>query len=212
MLKPMKNIRSALLSLVFGIAFLAVSSCKRNDGPTVVEGQVVERISGKAVPDAYVQLYQPGKGFSSGYSKVGDPYKTDGNGKFSFTYDAETESSYLLMGYSQKGHHTDWQEAPNLRSGGKNKDVKVKVHAPAWLKIKLTDELPKSRVWIRVGGFNGQSAFLTLPSDTVFYRFTRADFAQKANWDITNEMGIKTTYFQDYYVTGLDTLTVEIKF
>jgi hypothetical protein len=209
----MKNSRLASLLTVCATLFFGIASCERSSsGLTVVEGQVVERSNGKAVPDAYVQLYQPGKSFSSGYSKVGDPLKTDGNGNFSFSYDAETESSNLLMGYSDKGHYSDWQEAPNLSSGRKNKDVKVKVYAPAWVKIKLIDELPKSRVWISIWGYNERGDFLTLPSDTVFYRSAIADFQDRVTWDITDEQAVKTRYYKDFKVAGMDTVTIEIKF
>ena len=199
----MKKKRLAILFLSYASLFFSTTACERsNSGPTIVEGQVIERVSGKAVPDAYVQLYQPGTGFSSGYSKVGDPYKADGNGKFSFTYDAETESSYLLMGYSAKGHYTDWQEAPSLKSGGKNKGVKVKVNAPAWVQFKLTDELPKSKVWMRIGGYLEQGDNISLPRDTVFYRSAIADFAHRVTWEITDEQAITTRFTKILQLPG----------
>ncbi|KAA9331832.1 peptidase associated/transthyretin-like domain-containing protein [Adhaeribacter soli] len=209
----MNNFCMGRLFSALCILLIAATSCEQSrSGPTVVEGQVVERISGKPVPDAFVQLYQPGKTFSSGYSKAGDPYRTDGNGNFSFSYDAETESSYLLMGHSNKGHYTDWQEAPNLSNGRKNKDVKVKVNAPAWVRIKLIDELPKSKVWLAIAGYAGPVDNLSFPKDTIFYRFTTADFARRVTWEITDTLAIKTLRYQDYYVAGMDTVTVEIKF
>src|SRR5438128_854962 len=98
---------SFVLSLLLVLLLIGGTSCDPFDGEggkTVVEGQTVDRFSGQAIPDAEIQLYKQGCGFSSGYFKEGNLHKADGNGNFSFAFDAEKGVSYLLMGYAEKGY------------------------------------------------------------------------------------------------------------
>ena len=87
-----------------------------------------------------------------GFAATGPSYPTDATGHFSFRFEATDKTTYIVRASSELGHFTDWIRAPELKAGRKNQGVVVPVLAPAWVRLQLVDELPKSRgvnVYIR---------------------------------------------------------------
>jgi hypothetical protein len=191
---------------------LLVGACTSNDpttGTTTVSGQVVESQSRQPVGNGVVQVWQAGK--AGGYAQVGGDYACDAQGRFSFDFDAQRKSGYLLKATARPGYITDWAAAPELTAGRKNTDVVVPVLAPAWVKLVLVDEPPKSKVSIFLSGYDGSSDVLSYPRDTILIRLALADFSRKIIWGI-NETGIIQQYSQDVSLKALDTATVRIAF
>ena len=178
-------------------------------GTTLVAGQVVERQSRKPVGNGTVQVWLAGKG--GGYGEVGDPQPCDAQGRFSFNFDAESKNGYLLKAQASPGYITDWAEAPELTAGRSNKDVVVSVLAPAWVRLVLVDEPPKSRVVIHVQGYEGSGETLRYPRDTVLVRPLLAGFKANIYWFI-NDQGHDSSFNQSFEIAALDTVTVRIPF
>ncbi|MBX0291162.1 hypothetical protein K3G63_11960 [Hymenobacter sp. HSC-4F20] len=115
-----------------------LSSCQKDEGPTLVDGQVIEMRTERPVPYAWVEVYaQSGSGLHSGYSASTAPRQADATGRFHFQFEAEAGTSYVLKAYSDAGHGSHWGEEPYLKKGRKNQNLRLGVAAPAWLKIRV---------------------------------------------------------------------------
>ena len=85
-------------------AALLLSGCAdhEGEGPTTVSGQVVESTNRQPVPrPPQVQLWQRAQSTGSltggaAYAPVGSPQPTDGQGRFTFTFEAKARQEYVL--------------------------------------------------------------------------------------------------------------------
>lgn len=157
--------RALLVILCLG---MLVSCQKPTDGPTLVEGQVVEHMGRQPVGGATVQVWQAGNG--GGYAPVGQGQPTDAQGRFRFRFEADSKSGYIVMATAPLGYVTDWGLAPSLTAGRRNKDLVIPMYAPAWVRLVLVDEPPKSRVIMTIQGYSGGGELLNYPQDTVLIR------------------------------------------
>ncbi|MDB5233771.1 MAG: hypothetical protein JWR44_764 [Hymenobacter sp.] len=193
------------LAFFWSVAALLLASC--NDpttGTTFVEGQVVDYAGSRPVGGATVRVNQRGAG--GGFGAVGDPVLTDGQGRFSFHFEATSKSGYVLAATAPPGYFSGYQLAPTLIAGRKNTGLVVPMYAPAWLRLQFVDTLPKSRVVISIG-----YETLYYPRDTVLIRPIEANFKSALSWSI-NDQG-KNTATSIYVTPGsLDTLTVRVPF
>ena len=202
---------SIALRLVAGGIFFFLTAC--NDDPTTgttrVEGQVVQRQSRQPVGNGTVQVWLAGNG--GGYGQVGAPQPCDAQGRFSFAFDATSEAGYVLKAQAPPGYLTDWADAPALTAGRKNTGLTVPVLAPAWVRLILVDEPPKTSAMVYLSGYDGPGDVLNRPRDTTLIRPVLAAFQRKIIWGI-NETGVIKQYSQDVKLTALDTVTVRIRF
>ena len=189
---------------------LLLSGCAKDSGSTLVEGQVVVQQTQQPVGNATIFVERAGSG--GGYALVGQGYPTDADGRFSFHFEATSKAGYILVASAPPGYLTDQVRAPSLRPGRKNQGVIVPVLAPAWVRLQLVDEPPRSRVSMYVSGYEGDGDRLYFPRDTTFTRILQANFPYKIIWVITNDQGLDSQYSQDVQVAALDTATVRIPF
>jgi|GEM_PF-1087255 len=208
-------LRHVLLKLLLALSGWAgmLGGCvqRPTEGPTLVAGQVVESQTRQPVSGAAVQVYQAAKG--GGYAPVGRASAADAGGHFSFHFGADSKTTaYLLRATAPPGYFTDWSLAPNLLAGRKNTGLVVPVLAPAWVRLQLVDEPPKSRVSLFVSGYEGSGDRLNSPRDTTLIRPSLGGFVGKIIWVITDEQGHDTQYAHDVRLAALDTLTVRIPF
>jgi len=180
-------------------------------GSTLVAGQAVTGPASRPVGGALVQVYRKGSG--GGYGEVGDPHPADGQGRFSFQFEATGTSGYIVRATAPPGYFTGWTDAPTLTAGRKNTGLVIPMYAPAWVRFQLVDLPPKSRVSIFLAGYQGNGDRLNYPRDTAVIRPSLAGFAGKFTWVITDERGIDTQYYsQNVNMIELDTLTVRVPF
>ncbi|WP_375416926.1 hypothetical protein [uncultured Hymenobacter sp.] len=213
----MKRNRSSSISSIatprwlWLICLTLLGAC--NDDPTTgrtrVQGQVVQQQSRQPVGAGSVQVYLASRG--GGYRPVGDPYPCDAQGQFAFDFEAEQENGYLLTAEAPPGYITDWAVAPQLTAGRQNKDVTVPVLAPAWVRLVLVDEPPKSRVTMTITGYSGSGETLRYPKDTILVRPILAGLTPSIAWFI-NDQGQDKQSYQEIQTTALDTVTVRIPF
>jgi hypothetical protein len=199
-----------LLVVFAGLLLLAGCGKGPTSGTTKVEGQVVQQQSRQPVGNGTVQVYRASSG--GGYVPVGAARPCDAQGRFSFAFDAQGQDSYLLLADAPPGYFTDWADAPALTSGRKNTDLTVPVMAPAWVRLVLVDEPPKSSVTMFISGYTGSGTRLNYPRDTTLIRPCNADFARKIIWVIRDEKGSPSQFEQDINPAALDTVTVRIPF
>ena len=202
-------------------AALLLSGCAdhEGEGPTTVSGQVVESTNRQPVPrPPQVQLWQRAQSTGSltggaAYAPVGSPQPTDGQGRFTFTFEAKARQEYVLRAADAGlGYYTDWALAPALRGGAKNTGLQLPVAAPAWIRLDLVDELPRDRVWMFFSGFGGGGLELPYPHDTsVVFRYL-AGQENFIYWRITSEKGHETTGQRLFTQPPLDTQRVRIAF
>ena len=203
------------LKLLFGLLLLTATSC-RLDGETLVEGQIVDQHTGQPVGNGYVVVFGA-SGNSNSYGYVAEG-KTDYKGRFGFTF--EGSGDMVLRGFTDQGYFSDWQEgAVKLKSGRNNKDLKVKMMAPAWVKVNLVNVPPlEVSPLIGVGGFspdeNGQISvvFPYLKKDTTFVRKIIAHWERSIPWSIRAQDGTDTKYSTQVYAASLDTVEVRIEY
>ncbi|WP_151086966.1 hypothetical protein [Hymenobacter baengnokdamensis] len=190
-----------------------LSSCRSNDpttGTTLVAGQVVESQTLKPVSGATVQVYHASSG--GGYVPVGTGYAADKQGHFSFSFDADSKTGYLVRASAPLGYFTDWAAAPYLTAGRSNEGLVIPLLSPAWVRLQLVDEPPKSQVLIHISGYDGPGDQLNYPRDTTLIRPCQAGFPTKIIWVITPKDGPERQYSQDIKLAALDTITVHIAF
>lgn len=204
------------LILVCGFLLLVLSSGCRLDGETLVEGKIVDQHTGQPIGNGYVVVYSANKGGNSyGYlTEKG----TDTGGRFAFTF--EGNGDMILRGFTDKGYFSDWEEgAVKLKSGRSNKDLKVKMLAPAWVKVKLVNVPPlEVAPLIGVGGFcpdeNGQSSvqMFYIKSDTTFTKRIIAHLERGIAWVIRAQDGTDTKYSTQVNAASLDTVELRIEY
>lgn len=196
-------------------AAVGCASCSLFDegGRTTVEGQVVDSATGQAVANAQVRLFANRRsGSSASYNPVDDWRSTDNQGKFSFAFESDADNAYILRASSSRGD-TEFQNAPRVTGGKKNKGLRVPVAAVAWVRMHLLDVPPRTdAVNVAVWGF--QEAFtLHPPLDTVIYRMIEADPNQTVVWQLNGSRVVPATEHRiPYAVAGLDTMRVDMRY
>lgn len=200
------------LSFILLFSLFLFASCQPTDptmGTTVVKGQVVQYLTQKGVPNATVQVFHATT--AGGYAPVGTPYPADQQGHFSFNFEADNKSGYLLKAAAPPGYVTDWALAPTLTAGRQNENLLVPTYAPAWVRLELVDEYPKSRVVIQSNGYEGSGDTFYYPRDTVVIRPLLAGFRSGILW-VINDQGKMVTNNLFVQPKALDTLTIRIPF
>ena len=135
--------KQQLTLLICLLLLTCICSCKRLDGETLVEGQVVDRHTGDPIPDATLVMFSGKKSSSSAaYNTVEFEKQTDSNGKFEFKFDSDGSKTYVLRAFKDPGYYTAWDDAAYLDEGRNNKKIKLKTQAPAWVKVKLVNVSP----------------------------------------------------------------------
>lgn len=200
-----------------GVVCATLVGCQKESGPTRVSGQVTEMSTGQPVPNAQVHLtkFSGGSGGiigtgGGGYSAQGTPYVADGQGRFAFTFNAESHGLYGL-----RAEGTYYLNGPNvsLHNGQVNEDVRVKVYAATWLRFQLVDELPKGDTrGLYITGYDDQGVRLNNPHDTILVRQGVIGFINPLYWSVIDSKGVETSSRQNVNPRPLDTLTVRIPF
>jgi hypothetical protein len=156
-----------------------------------------------------VQVWQAGRG--GGYAPVGQGQPADAHGRFSFRFEADSKSGYIVMATAPPGYVTDWGLAPSLTAGRRNKGMVVPTYAPAWVRLVLVDEPPKSQVQMTITGYSGGGEALRYPRDTVLIRPIIVDLTKSVTWFIY-EPGRDRKETQAIQAGALDTVTIRIPF
>ncbi|GAA4012528.1 hypothetical protein GCM10022408_26600 [Hymenobacter fastidiosus] len=204
----------------WGLLLLGLAgACQKVDGPTLAEGQVLEMVTNKPVSNAEVVVYsQSGSGLHSGYGDAGTKVLTDDQGRFSIRFEAQKGSHYILKAFSAKGHGSHWGEEPALENGKNNRDLRLPVAAPAWVKIRIAQQpgpVPGSiHVW---GPWYDEGYISTLdlrPADygKVSYHVIDSTLPTKTvQWEV-NFNGSATRYQQAFTVLPFDTAEVVVRY
>ncbi|MCB2378520.1 carboxypeptidase-like regulatory domain-containing protein [Hymenobacter sp. BT635] len=179
-----------------------------------VSGRVVDRHTGQALGGATVQAYaQRGSGLGAGgYAAVAEPHTADAEGNFSFAFLPDPAASYLLLATAPPGYYTIWGEAPTVRRRQPAANLRLPVQAPAYLRIRLLDEPPRSRVWLTVSGYAGPADEFAAPASQTYVRRIDAREPRYIAWSVRDTTGRRTDGAQQVRVTALDTLSITIRF
>lgn len=197
-----------------------LSSCQKQDGPTLVEGQILEVGSNKPVPYAHIEVYgQAGSGLHSGYSPTNEPHQADANGRFSFHFNANSGTAYLLKAHSDAGHASRWGEEPNVDEGQKNRGLVIPVVAPAWIKVRVEKKPGPAPDFIHVWGpWYDQGYISTIDLypkdfDHVSYHVVPSTLTASStiNWEV-NFGGRLTVYHASALVQPFDTTEVVVRY
>ena len=207
------------LFLYLGLLVLGGTSCSRSDsGTTVVEGQVVDLHTGQPVADAAVTVYSRRKE-GSAYNGVEFDKQTDGNGKFSFSFEAESGKSYAALGHKAPGYYTPWTDAAYLHSGQSNKKLKLKMQAPAWVRVKLVNVPPMDTIRsFYIQSFSdmidGQvsATLLNINHDTSFIRMVEGNMQNTFLCNIIETNGNDKLFNPTSYFPALDTTDLIISY
>ena len=214
----MRRFHSLLAGGSLLLALLLLGGCAK-DGPTLVQGQVVDKDTGQPVPRAEVQVHAfagGGGGAGGGYGPaLGGPYLADAAGQFAFSFEASKHTTYRLDAYGPLGHFSV-DDGVEVRNGQTNRNLRLPVQAPGWVRIKLIDEPPRANSGlILVGGFGnpGYSSGLPFKQDTTFIRYIIANHPVRVSWEIQDHVkDNKIEGAKDLVISSLDTVTVEVRF
>jgi hypothetical protein len=214
-----KAVAKSLAVLLFLLPLLF--SCKRPDGDTLIEGQVVDKITGQPVPNSTLSLYRStgsSSTLTSGFT-LEKEYPTDGSGKFGFQYEGSKGESYYLRAWDNQGAETIWDDMVPVEEGRNNKKLKVKLLAPCWVKVNIVDVPPKDSLsYLIVSGFtldNGLQSmeFYNLNYSTTFVgRGALNNPDPRLRWRAINNQGITTTHLVPWTPIARDTAEFTITY
>ncbi|MBW3128211.1 carboxypeptidase-like regulatory domain-containing protein [Hymenobacter profundi] len=194
---------------------LALAGCSlfEQGGQTTVEGVVVDDVTGQPIGLADVAvLANKHSSSSSAFSQVGDWHPTDAQGRFSFAFEANGETDYVLRADAPRGS-TQYLSAPKIKAGRKNKDVRVPLTSIAWMQVHLRDVPPRADALnITVGGFL-TSVTIRPPLDTIFYRPVPSGSKNVVVWSLNGSPTVSNAETRiPYTVAGADTARIEIRY
>ncbi len=188
-----------------------LTGCNKPDSVTLVEGQVVVEATNQPLPHAQVQVWQAGASVGSGYSKTDNLYEADAQGRFSFQIPTGKGRGFTLRASKAPGYATNWGYEVQLEEGRKNRDLRLQVQAPAWLRIRMQDVPPVNGADVVLSGFGGQLRYYAQAAlDTSVLVPCQAGSVQYS-WSISQVRGpiYQTSTIQ---VAPLDTVSVEIEY
>ncbi|WP_460675803.1 hypothetical protein [Hymenobacter coalescens] len=138
-------------------------------GETRVEGRAVVEATGQPVPFPELRLVRAGRGAVGG-SRLPDVFHGDAQGRFSFRFQGEEGQRYDLQATAPPGYLALVQ--PEVRGGRRNRDLRPSCVAPAWVRIRLLDEPPRTLAMVGVTGYlSGQlDREIRYPRDTTYVR------------------------------------------
>lgn len=202
----MRAMRAVLLLVL-------VASCdKKEDDPTVVEGQVIVEGTNQPLAGAQVQAWQQrGTGLSGGYEPIGSSYVSDAQGRFSFPVETQANSNYILRAEKEPGYRTDWGYQVPVQIGRRNSALRLPVQPPAWVRLQLVDEAPKSAILLTMTGYGGSHESFRYPRDTTLIRPVMAGLSLTITCFI-DEQGQSRIARYPVQVAAMDTVSVRITF
>ncbi len=202
-----------IILLVFAFVGLAISSCKRLDGETVVEGQVVDGHTGEPIPNAIVGVYvNTSNAMWGGYTKDFEK-QADEKGNFSFRFEGDGSKEYQLRASTSKGGSPFPNETVYLRQGRNNKNLKLKLQSPAWLKVKFINQLPKDTIWIYFTSFEVRDYNIhMLTRDTTVIGLFSGNETRQVQWEYISSKGQKVKESKQIYFPNSDTVSLEINY
>ena len=193
-------------------AALLLAGCERYDGPTRVEGQVVDRHTGQAVGGATVQLVGVASGLGAGGTSPGNTFVTDAQGRFAFSFEASTKQSYTLFASTPSGYASDF-DAPLLKGGHENTGVVIMAAAPAWVRVLCVDDLPLAKAGLYTSGYNGSGENQNVgPGNSSFVRPVQSNKRDSVYWEIITAQARITKGKIPYTAASFDTAMVTIHF
>jgi hypothetical protein len=218
----MGNLRYFLAVIFLQVAGIVLSSCERLDGETVVEGKVVDRHTGEAIPNAIVVVHS-GKNSSgnagAAYNTFEFEKQADEKGNFAFRFEGEGDRRYVLQAYKTPGYFTAWDDAASLEEGRNNKKLKIKMQAPAWVRVKFINVPPKDLVArLHLSSYSDMldgKDYTTLPnfkSDTMFVRKVLGNREWIFLCEIGDLNGQLTRSNPSAYFPALDTTDLVIQY
>jgi hypothetical protein len=83
---------------------------------------------------------------------------------------------------------------------------------PAWVQVRLIDELPLSKIWLYVTGYEGSGEEFVFPQSQSYVRPIFPGTTKRVRWRITEVGKSERTDFREFIVAPLDTAVVEIRF
>ncbi|WP_126546774.1 hypothetical protein [Hymenobacter amundsenii] len=212
-------LRSYLLSSSATLLLLLLSSCGK-EGPTLVSGLVVDKDTDQPVPNAEVQVHAFSGGGSSGGGgygpALGGPYRTDADGKFAFTFEADRGKTYRLDAYGPLGHFSV-DQGVEVENGRTNRNLRIPVQAPGWVRVRIIDEPPtigEGMLFVGCIGPKDYNFRLPLQREESFVIATGANIPNASLcWTVRQDVGRTVTeYQQKLTIPSLDTVTVTIRF
>lgn len=136
-------------------------------GETLAEGQAVVDATGQPVPHPELHVLRVG---AVGSQALPGTHRGDAQGKFRFRFQGEEGQEYELLATAAPGYVA--LRRPALRGGQRNQDLRPTCLAPAWVRIRLLDEPPRTLAIVSVQGYlSGQlDPQIRYPRDTTFVR------------------------------------------
>jgi hypothetical protein len=218
----MRNfIRLLLQCFLLGCFLFLMSSCKKmqGEGRTVVEGQAVDQYTGEPVPFARLFVMTQTKSSFYGFNATLLEKQADAQGKFEFSFEAESDKNYGLLGGLENRYSSGIDGMLDLENASRNRKLKLKMKPFAWAKIKFINEPPLDTAWFYVSGTyfhddnRGYSWFKLgmQHRDTVVVRTVQGGLTSQIYWSMQKGL-VKTEHRKDYFFPALDTTLVEIRY
>lgn len=122
------------------ILSLQLTSCLKQVQSTVVQGQVIDNVTGKGVPFAKIKLSQNGSGYVHNPTGLGT-FTADGDGHFEKTFEGDVNGIFEL--YAEKLYYNNPRGLSDFTfqgNGKRHKNITLKLHPVCyvWLHIKST--------------------------------------------------------------------------
>ena len=216
----MKTLNRLFFLVALLLSAWTITGCTKEaeSGPTTVAGQVLLRSTRQPVTRApAVQVWGRAgggnavSGSTRAYAPVGPAQPTDAQGQFSFSFEAEAGSDYVLqLASGNTDYYTGITQAPTLRGGRKNEGVAFFVDAFGWVRLNFVDEPPRTSANIYSWGWGGGGVTLYSPKDTALVVPYIAGRPETVLWEIHD--GQVNRYSRDFTLAPFDTLRIRIPY
>ena len=212
----MRNL-SMLLSCLLLLTFSSCEDTTFPSGQTVVEGQVVDAVSGDPVPFATLKLIasKSVSGAPIGGSDVKEKQiPVDENGRFELGFEHEEELRYRLEAHRKGLYGTSG--SVSVSKGEMNGALEVEAGPFNWLKLNVINkERPEKVEKLVITGFSDPRSIRleNFSNDTsMVVKTNRADVSRDIHWIITNENVKEHEQSKEIYRPPLDTKEVKIPY
>jgi hypothetical protein len=205
---------SFILFLSSSLIFFSLTGCRKQSGngvsgPTTVEGQIVDAVTGKPIYPCWAFLMQEDKDFTAWGRKQINQMQVDVEGRFSFSFDANEENYYTVCGGESKYYFTAGSLCETIKKGGNSSNVKVKLNPKSYVKFSVINQGTKDYADIYLNG-NYKLELMNLNKDTVVY--DEVPSRQNEIVWVVRKNGVDEKKVETVSSLPLDTVTVTVAY
>jgi len=197
----------------FIFCILGLAACSKSSGPSSVNGQVIDKTTGKGVPYAQVYVIGASGGTIGGLGNQQSGSATaDANGNFSISFNWAGGNNYSVTAQVPLYFQSQTVSTVSLTEG-KNNNVKIPMVPEGFVRFNLVNAAPLDTIdEISVGDLNNTKNFSPLYKDTFFIAYGFGNTLTHFSYTIIDNHGVYHQYIDTVFLKALDTVNFTINY